>query len=289
MDKFGREHWFGQLVSVEPKGPRRWLRVAVTIDITDRKKAEQDLLVAKEEAENANVAKDRLIAAMSHELRTPLNPVLMAIHTWKDVPGLPKQLKEDLQMMRHHIDIEVRLISDLLDISAISKGKLALEFQPVDVHELLIYSMNIAQAQSGDKRLQISEWLLAENKYVLSDPTRLQQVFWNLISNAIKFTPDGGTITVSTSNDHPDSITVQVSDSGIGMDSDLIQKIFEPFEQGRAEITDQFGGLGLGLAIAKAFVERLGGQIHAHSQGPGKGSVFSVTMKVLSDPLSSGL
>ena len=299
VDKFGKEHWFSQLVSVEPKGPRRWLRVAVTTDITERKRAEGDLLRAKEEAENANIAKDRFIAVMSHELRTPLNPVLMAIHAWKGAEGLPPQLIQDFDMMRHNIDIEVRLISDLLDLTAISKGKLSLEFQPVDVHELLMYALNIAQSQSLEKKLRISEQLHAECNYVLSDPTRLQQVFWNLISNAVKFTPSGGSIEVTTrnepglngSNGHAASerLVVEIRDSGLGMDSELVQKIFDPFEQGNVEITSQFGGLGLGLSIAKGFVELLGGSIHAESQGPGKGSVFSVTLEALKDPLAAGM
>jgi len=179
-------------------------------------------------------------------------------------------------------------ISDLLDLTAISKGKLSLQFQPVDVHELLLYAINIAQSQGGERALQIVELLKAESHYVLSDPTRLQQVFWNLISNAVKFSPEGGSILVTTRNEN-DRLVVEVSDSGMGMEPDTINRIFDPFEQGNSEITNHFGGLGLGLSIAKGFVELLGGSIRAQSEGTGQGATFSVTLKSLADPLGDSL
>jgi PAS domain S-box-containing protein len=261
----------------------------------DRKRFSEELLQAKEEAENANIAKDRFLAILSHELRTPLNPVLMGIHAWENEEGLPGQLIQDLKMMRHNIEIEVRLISDLLDLTAISKGKLSLEYQPVNVHELLDYALHTAEPLSLEKKIRISEELSADSHYVLSDGTRLQQVFWNLINNAIKFTPNGGSIGISTRNEASEGesagkrIVIEVRDSGMGMEAKLIERIFEPFEQGSMDVTNHFGGLGLGLSIARGFVELLGGTIHAHSEGEGQGSVFSVKLKAMRDPFAQDI
>ena len=289
LAKSGEIVWISLTVSPLCKpGAEDDFHIAVVSDITERKRMDEELLRAKEDAENANISKDRFLAVLSHELRTPLNPVLMAIHAWKTEPGLPTQLIQDFQMMRHNIEIEVRLISDLLDLTSISKGKLSLQSQPVDIHELLIYAINIVQSQTGEKNLQITEQLYAIDPYVRSDPTRLQQVFWNLISNAVKFTPDGGSLIISSRNEH-DCIVVDILDSGFGIDPAVIEKIFDPFEQGNPEITALFGGLGLGLSIAKGFVELLGGTISARSEGSGRGSTFTVTLKTLKDPLAAGL
>ena len=254
------------------------LNLKLKREIEERKDVEEKLRNAHSEAQFANQAKDRFLAALSHELRTPLNPVKMAIHAWESDQELRPELREDLKMMRRNIDVEVQLIDDLLDLTAITHGKIKLDLAPVDVHELINYSIETVQTEFENKRLDIQTALAAKNFLVKADPTRLAQVFWNLLKNAAKFTPDGGKVVVSTVNEDG-QIVVEIADNGPGIPPEALSRIFEAFEQGRAEIRQQFGGLGLGLAIAKGLTGALGGTIDVRSDGAGKGSVFTVKLK----------
>ena len=226
---------------------------------------------ARMEAERANRAKDGFLAMLSHELRTPLTPVLTSLLAMEH-DRLPDDVQPALQMIRRNVELEARLIDDLLDLTRISKGKVQLSLETVDAHQLLRNALEICQSEIDQKRLRLTLELEAERVYLEADPARLQQVFWNLIKNAVKFTPEGGCLTLRTANKDKNQLQVEVSDNGCGIDPQSLPRIFNAFEQG--ERTRQ-GGLGLGLAISKALVETHRGQITAASAGRDQGATFT--------------
>lgn len=229
-------------------------------------------------AEAANRAKDRFLAVLSHELRTPLTPVLMTAAALEAEPGLPPGVREDLASIRRNLGLEVRLIDDLLDLSRVVNGKMALHRQPTSVGMLLRTAVDLLASDLQSKRLSVHWDLRARHDRIDADPARFQQVIWNLLRNALKFTPEGGTITLRTSNSDPGlkSLTVEVSDTGIGIDPPALRQIFDAFIQGDANINRRYGGLGMGLAISKAIVDLHGGSIAARSDGAGTGATFVV-------------
>jgi PAS domain S-box-containing protein len=249
-------------------------------DITLRKQLTDELRRAKEEAEHANEAKTRFIAMLSHELRTPLNPVMMVIHAWKNEKKLPPELLPDLEIIQRNIEIQTQLIDDLLDVTAITRGKIKLEFKPHDVHELLKYAIEVVQDQIVENQLHVVMSMNAQHSMVSTDFVRLEQVLWNLTRNAVKFTPAGGTITISTVNEGS-RIRIGIGDTGIGISENAMAGIFNAFEQGSQEDAHEPGGIGLGLTIAKILIELLGGSISVQSEGDGKGSRFTVTLETL--------
>jgi signal transduction histidine kinase/response regulator RpfG family c-di-GMP phosphodiesterase len=247
-------------------------RAALALDNASLYKAAQ---TARTEAERANLAKDRFLAMLSHELRTPLTPILSSAMALEDEEGLRPDIRASLQMIRRNVELEGRLIDDLLDLTRISKGKVQLSRENVDGHELLRSALDICRDGVDAKKLALTVDLAAENVWLEADPARLQQIFWNLIKNAIKFTPAAGTITISTWNDSADHFCVRVEDSGVGIDAESLPKIFKAFEQGeRAHL----GGLGLGLAITKSLVETHHGCIVAESAGKDQGARFTVLL-----------
>jgi PAS domain S-box-containing protein len=246
------------------------------IDITDRKRHQRELAQAKEAAEAANRSKDQFLAVLSHELRTPLTPVLMAVQAMQEGDA-PEELRGMLAMIRRNVELEARLIDDLLDLTRIAKGKLQLHLEMIDAHDLLTSALEICRSEIDAKSLKVEFELTARRHCVYADSARLQQVFWNLINNAIKFTSAGGTITLRTF-DEDERLVAQVIDSGIGIDADTLPRIFDAFEQGEGTITRRFGGLGLGLAICRALVRMHWGQITAWSAGKGTGSAFTVKL-----------
>src|SRR5207253_2718680 len=179
----------------------------------------------------------------------------------------------------------LRLLDDLLDITRIAKGKLKLSLEPVSVHNVLQRALEICREEILQKALEIELNLNAHDHFVQGDPARLQQVFWNLIKNSVKFTDEGGRISLATSNRQPGQIEIDISDTGIGIEADKVSKIFAAFEQGQSSITRKFGGLGLGLAISKAMVLAHGGIISASSPGPNRGATFSVRLCTIAEPV----
>jgi len=251
----------------------------ITIDITDRKQAEIELLRARQEAIEANQAKDHFLAALSHELRTPLTPVLMTVAAMRQDPALPPLFQRDLGLIYRNVELEARLIDDLLDLTRVTRGKLVLHQEVADVHELLEHTIHMCcEPDVVPKTLVITYQAGARNHHVCCDPARVQQVFWNLINNAIKFTPENGSIAIETRNRAPDRIEVTVTDSGIGIDADVLPRLFDAFEQGGTAITRKFGGLGLGLAISKAITEMHGGVLSAASEGRDRGAAFTLDL-----------
>jgi two-component system CheB/CheR fusion protein len=257
--------------------------VAVVQDITARKQAEAELEKARAAFEADARAKTHFLAVLSHELRTPLTPVLMIAQVMERDPSVSAEIRELAQVMRRNVEIETRLIDDLLDLTRISRGKLELHLTSVDVHQTILDAVEMCGVDAKHKSLSIQFDFQATETHVHADATRLQQVIWNLLKNGIKFTPPGGTIRFSTSNAN-DKVRISVSDTGIGMTPELLPHIFNAFEQGGASVTRAFGGLGLGLSIAKGLVELQGGTITASSDGPGKGAMFVLELPLAHEP-----
>ncbi len=233
----------------------------------------------------ANAAKDQFLAQLSHELRSPLTPVIAMVGELEaEVPD-STPVKEALEVVRRNVELEARLIDDLLDVTRISKGKLQLSFEPICIHQILQRAYEICRKEIEAKDLEVSFVLRASHTYVAGDPARLQQVFWNLIKNSVKFTPERGRITIETLNPAPDKIEVRVIDTGIGIGPEAIDKIFNAFEQGQSDITRRFGGLGLGLTISKTLIEAHGGRIRVQSPGKDRGATFTVELNTSEIPV----
>jgi PAS domain S-box-containing protein len=257
-------------------------------DITQQRRHESELKAAKDEAERANAAKDHFLAVLSHELRTPMMPVLAGLTLIERGNVPPEELSREIASMRRHVALEVQLIDDLLDHTRISRGKVQLQREITDVHELLRAVVAMCRPESAAKDIEILLLPGADAAHVWGDSKRLHQVFWNLVKNAVKFTPAGGRIVLRTTN-HGTQLIVQVIDTGIGILPDQSERIFQAFEQGDRLITRQFGGLGLGLAISRSFVELHDGRLEASSAGRGKGSTFTVTLPhAMVQPLPPG-
>lgn len=236
-------------------------------------------------AHQANAAKDRFLAVLSHELRTPLTPIVFAVAALqrefngasKGRRAIDSRLPRLLDMIRRNVAVETKLIDDLLDLSRMVQGKLHLQRDLVDMHARIRDTLAMVDTDVAAKRLTVETKLEAVRSLVMADPARIDQVLWNLLKNAVKFTPEGGTIRVSTRDDDH-RIVVTCEDTGIGIAPDLLPLLFEPFEQGSAEITKRYGGLGLGLAVGRSLVLAHGGSLTAHSDGVGKGATFTVVL-----------
>ena len=226
-----------------------------------------------EEKARSNLAKDQFLAMLSHELRTPLTPVLASALELENEPDVRQDVRESLQMIRRNVELEARLIDDLLDLTRIDRGKVQLTFEIVDADTLLQNALEICQPEIDRKHLRPSLNLRAKRVHMRADPARLQQIFWNFINNAVKFTPPNGQITITTTNDSAEKLRAEIADSGMGVEAEALPKIFDAFEQGGRT---ESGGLGLGLAISKTLVEAHKGTITAHSAGRNKGSTFTL-------------
>jgi PAS domain S-box-containing protein len=267
--------------------------IGITLDITERKEVEdilrrhqlelQNALTeaesARERAEAADRSKDQFLAVLSHELRTPLTPVLLAAAALPARLDIPPQVRDALQMISHNVQLEARLIDDLLDLTRITRGTLELNLQNIDLHAVIGRALQICGSDLVAKGHRLHLALAAQQCAVYGDFARLQQVFWNLIKNAVKFTAADGTLYVRSKN-VGNSVYIEIEDNGIGIEPSVLPKIFNSFEQGGQEIMRQFGGLGLGLAISTAVVSAHHGQLTASSPGKGLGATFCVQLPV---------
>jgi PAS domain S-box-containing protein len=252
--------------------------IGIARDITERKSVERA-------AQEANAAKDHFLAILSHELRTPLMPVLATASTLENDQQCAPRIREDAALIRRNIETEARLIDDLLDVTRIAKGKLELYPETLDLQKVLEDVVQVCRGEIESRQLRLVVSLHASHRHVRGDPVRLHQIFWNLLRNAAKFTPAGGQITLECADaDDADFIEVSVSDTGIGIGVQTMQRIFNAFEQGNTGITRRFGGLGLGLTLSKALAEAHRGTLRARSDGPGRGSVFTVTLPTCAAP-----
>jgi CheY-like chemotaxis protein len=250
----------------------------VVTDLTDRE--------ARIAAEAANRAKDRFLAALSHELRTPLAPIVMTVSAMEMDSRLPEDLLGDLAMIRRNVQLETRLIDDLLDLSRAITGKLRLRLEPTSVRGLIENVLQMIQSDVNQKALQVRCDWAARFDRVHGDPTRLQQVIWNVIKNAVKFSSEHGAIEIRLLNPDTQTLLLEIQDYGIGIDPLRLRDIFEAFEQGNDAVASQAGGLGLGLTIAKAIVDMHSGSMSAESRGVGMGTTISVLLPITSLELS---
>jgi len=256
-------------------------------DITERKRVQEEVRAsklsserAKAAAEEANHAKDRFLAVLSHELRTPLAPLLAGLPMVAKAIGADHPMADTLEMMRRNVELEAMLIDDLLDVTRIAHGKIELNRKPIELGTVIRRAVEVCKPDMEARALHFGVDAKDSPYIVNADAGRLQQVFWNLLKNAIKFTPHGGCVGVRCRRDDGMAV-VEVNDSGLGIEPEVLSRIFNAFEQGERSVTRRFGGLGLGLAITKSLVEMHGGSIQAHSEGKGKGATFRVSLPIV--------
>ena len=255
--------------------------VGSVIDVSDRRRAQEELERAHREAQAANQAKDRFLATLSHELRTPLTPVLAILSRLEADAELAGHARE-LATIRRNVELEARLIDDLLDLTRVASGKLELRCREVDARQVLEHALATTERDLAARGLVLEVELAAEDHRLWADAPRLTQVFWNLLSNAVKFTPPGGAVTVRSRVEPRPSgardLVVEVRDTGIGIEPEVLPRVFEAFEQTDRRITRKFGGLGLGLAVSRAIVDLHGGHLEVASDGPDRGAAFTVRL-----------
>lgn len=286
--KNGRRFWGSGMVRplIDDHG-KIYGFIKVLQDLSERRQLEESLEQAKLAAEEANRAKDEFIAVLSHELRSPLTPITVALD------GLDMEMKSEnaqmfLDMVRRNLALELRLVDDLLDVTRIARGKLVLRMETFDAHAKLRETIAMLRPEMEQKHIRFSERFNASEHHLLADPTRFQQIVWNLLRNAVKFTADGGAITVTTENSGGE-IVFTVTDTGVGINEQGLKQIFRPFVQGMPNIARMYGGLGLGLTIARALTETFLGRITATSPGLGKGTSFIVELPTVPAPDSTGV
>src|SRR2546429_1426806 len=256
--------------------------MALSAGMAERRRAEEELQQQKAVVEAANRTKDHFLAMLSHELRTPLTPVISTLESLETERAQTEDTKSALAMIRRNIELETQLIDDLLDVTRIARDKMQLRFVPVDAHLAISNVVEICRAEVQSKRLHVHLNLRANTHHVAAVTAKFQLIIWNLLKNAVKFTPDDGEIAISSSNAAPDVLTISVCDTGIGMEPEVMQRIFDPFEQGNRSFERRFGGLGLGLAISKSLAQAHSGTLTAQSGGRDRGSTFILSMQTLS-------
>jgi signal transduction histidine kinase/CheY-like chemotaxis protein len=258
--------------------------MAIAAAIAERNRAYAAIEQQKDAVEAANRTKDNFLAMLSHELRTPLTPVLAALDTLEADGLRSTESKNSLSMIRRNVELESQLIDDLLDLTRIAKDKLQLRFGPLDAHEVINNVVEICRPEAQARNLTLHLNLRGGAHHVSGDAAKFQQIVWNLLKNAIKFTTDNGEITISSSNPEPQLLAVGVHDTGIGIEPEIMNRIFDPFEQGEHAFQRRYGGLGLGLAISKSLAQAHGGTLIARSEGRDRGSTFILTMKTVPPP-----
>ena len=263
--------------------------MALSAGMAERRRIEDELQQQKSIVEAANRTKDHFLAMLSHELRTPLTPVISALESLETEPTQTADTKASMAMIRRNIELETQLIDDLLDFTRIARDKMQLRLAPIDAHQAVSNVVEICRADARSKKLHLHLNLRAKNGHVTADTAKFQQIIWNVLKNAIKFTPEGGEIVISSDNPFEAVFTVSVRDTGIGMEPEVMQRIFDPFEQGNRSFEHRFGGLGLGLAISKSLAQAHGGTLTAQSDGSNRGSTFTLSMEALPQGQAAGV
>lgn len=279
IGKSGERFWGSGVMTAlrNPDGSVRSL-VKIMRNETVRKHAEEVLQAAKESAEQANRMKDDFLASLSHELRTPLSAILL----WSkilDISAEPNQLAEGLRAIRNSAEAQKELVEDLLDMSRITMGALRLRIREVELEPLMREILQTIQPIAAARQIIVESIIPADLGMIRVDPDRLRQVVWNLLTNATKFTPEGGRVSLRVSR-RDNKVEIQVADTGQGISPEFLPHVFERFRQANPTRDRAAGGIGIGLAIAKQLVELHGGQISVQSAGFGKGSTFTVRLPV---------
>jgi signal transduction histidine kinase len=241
-----------------------------------RSRKSSDLL---HETERANRLKDEFLATLSHELRTPLNAILGWVSMLRHQQVDPHRVEHVLRVVERNAQAQAQLVNDVLDVSRMVTGRLNLERKSVRAEEVVRSAVDSVKPSAVARRIGIQTDLPDDLPPILGDGERLQQVFWNLLSNAVEFTPEGGRITVRAARDRS-HVEVSVADTGVGLTAEFLPYAFERFRQGDQSFTRTHGGLGLGLAIVKLIVEMHGGEVSAESAGIGQGAKFRVRLPV---------
>ncbi|MCP9493949.1 MAG: PAS domain S-box protein [Pyrinomonadaceae bacterium MAG19_C2-C3] len=256
--------------------------VALVSDITERKRAEDEMAELYQRAQVANRMKDEFLATLSHELRTPLTPIIGWLHMIRSRMLPEAETERGLSVIAKNASLLSGLINDLLDMSAVLSDKIRLDKSPVAIASILRESIDTAQTQAAARRIEIAFEInkASERAMVDGDRTRLLQIFWNLLNNAIKFERDGGRVRVVCEIEDA-MCQVRVRDYGIGIAAEFLPHVFEHFRQSDSSSTRSYGGLGLGLALVKSFVEAHGGTIAVESFGENQGTQFTVTLPLL--------
>ena len=234
---------------------------------------------ARKDAEAANRAKDLFLATLSHEMRTPLNAIVGWLNILRHEDAATKHFAEGLKVIERNTIAQAQLIDDLLDVSRIVSGKLRIEIQPCELADVVNAGLNATRTAADARGITLDARLDPAASAASCDRVRIQQVVWNLVSNAIKFTPQGGQVQVTLSRE-ASSFQIQVTDTGQGISPDLLPHVFDRFRQADSSMRRRFAGLGLGLSIVKYIVEAHGGTVEATSPGEGKGSTFTVRLPV---------
>jgi signal transduction histidine kinase/ActR/RegA family two-component response regulator len=258
--------------------------MALAAGMAERRRAEAAIEQQKDAVEAANRTKDNFLAMLSHELRTPLTPVIAALDALEADPAHSEDSKSYLAMVRRNVELETQLIDDLLDLTRIAKDKLQLKFGPLDAHETISNVVEMCRPEAEARKLRAHLNLRAGAHHVFADAAKFQQIIWNLLKNAIKFTAENGEITISSSNPEPQSLAISVHDTGIGIARETMERIFNPFEQGERVLQRRYGGLGLGLTISKSLAEAHDGTLTVKSEGRDRGSTFVLTVKTIPPP-----
>ncbi len=261
-------------------------------DLTGRAQLDQERRVAEQRiadavqqraaAQAANDAKDRFLAMLSHELRTPLTPALLCISAMAQDPALPDDVRHDLRVVLTNIHLEVRLIDDLLDFNKILHGKLRTDFERLDLRDVIREALDICRPDLQTRRLVLLPDFYCLPIPVNGDRVRLLQVFWNVLRNAVKFTPDGAQISIGFTRSQG-MVRIRFTDTGVGIEPDVLPRIFDLFEQGGTGITRRFGGLGLGLTISRSIIEAHNGTIEARSEGKDRGATVIISLPLVAE------
>jgi PAS domain S-box-containing protein len=251
---------------------------SIGIDVTARKRTQTALQEAKDAAEAANRLKDQFLATLSHELRTPLNAILGYARMLQTNAIAPEKRQRAIDIIERNAAAQNQLVEDLLDISRITRGQVRLKPVPTSISTVLTEAIEGVRPAADAKRLRLDVDVDPAAGVVVVDAARLQQVFWNLLTNAVKFTDRGGRVTAAVKRVDEDHVEVAVTDTGEGIPADFLPFVFEPFRQADAKLARGHGGLGLGLAISKQLVELHGGTIRASTGGVGQGATFVVRL-----------
>jgi PAS domain S-box-containing protein len=254
-------------------------------DLTLRVQAEREReqllqreLMARRDAEAANRAKDEFLATLSHELRTPLNAIVGWTRMLLDGTMDQESTRRALHVIDRNAHLQVRLVGDILDVSRIITGGLRLDLRPVDLGSVIGAALDAVRPAADAKRIQLRSHLSAPARVTEGDPQRLQQIVWNLLANAVKFTESGGLVEVELVDAGEGAVRIRVHDTGAGIDPAFLPHAFERFRQADGSVSRHHGGLGLGLAIVRHLVELHGGTVRAESPGLGMGSTFTVEL-----------